>query len=574
MLMFRMLSIALVLSFLGTLPASAAESPISAFPKDTGILLRLKSPQKTLQTIGALAAKVDRTQGAKVQLGMPLLGAMISNPSLKGVDLNADWWVGVFPNAQAEPGVVFAIPATDADAMKKAVTGKQTFQTFEKWVIYTDHAGAAAKIKAQLANKAESASTLFGDSAKAVWDEGNLSLFINVPEILKIYQGPFDQGVKQANDFIEQMPNLIPPQQNGVDMKAVVGMYASGFKALVQGVKDSQGLTCALAVTDKDISLSEYVDFAENSPSAQAIAKHKPTALSMLGQLPAEKLGYGAIQMDVGAIGQWGLKMSLQMYAEGDTEKEKQIKDLLAEYDKLKFGGMAFSFGLGDLKNGAIRSAAIMEMDHPESLRKVAEQTGKLMSNINVGGMKVETKFEPMAETYGNLKADVTRAKYDVAPGNPGAQMQSEMMKVMYGPDGMVTRAVYLKDRTLQSIGGTKADMQAAIDAENGKNNVGGQEAFQTARKQLPAEANLIGLVDIPGLIANGFGLAIQAGQPVPLDAKTLEDIRGKPSFLGFALKVENHGLHAKTVIPLPQMQGINKTVRALQPAQATPPGF
>ncbi len=568
MLMFRSLSFAVVLSFLGALPLSAADSPISAFPKDTGVLLRLKTPQKTLQTAGALAVKVDRAEGVKVQLGLPLLGTMISNPSLKGVDLNSDWWVGVFPNVQGDPGIVFAIPATDADAMKKAVMGNQTFQTFEKWVIYTDHAGSADKVKAQLADKGESASALFSDSAKAVWDEGNLSLFINVPEILKIYQGPFDQGVKKVNDFIEQMPNLVPPQQSGVDMKSVTKMYASAFKALVQGVRDSEGWTCGLAVTDSQISINEYADFGENTQTAQAIAKHKPSKLAMLAQLPAEKLGYGAVSMDMGAIGQWGLKMSLQMYAEGDTEKEKQIKDLMAEYAKLKFGGMAFSFGLGDLKNGAIRSAGIVKMEHPESLRKLAEQTGKLMSNVNVGGMKVETKFEPNAETYGDLKADITRAKYDFDRSNPGAQMQAEMMKLMYGPDGLVSRTVYLKDRTLQTMGGTKADMQAAIDAENGKNNVGGEEAFQTARKQLLDEANLIGLVDIPGLIANGLGLAIQAGQPVPLDAKTIEDIRGKASFLGFALKVEDHGLHAKTVIPLPQMQGIAKTVKALNDAQ------
>ncbi len=568
MLMFRSLSIALVLSFLGTLPLTAADSPISAFPKDTGVLLRLKSPQKTLQTAGALAVKVDRKEGVKVQLATPLLGTLISNPSLKGVDLNSDWWVGVFPNAEGDPGVVFAIPATDADAMKSAVMGDQTFQTFEKWVIYTDHAPSAGKIKTQLGNQGAGVSMLLNATGKAVWDEGDLSLFVNVPEILKIYQGPFDQGVQQVNGFIEQMPNLVPPQQSGVDMKTIADMYASAFKGLVQGVKDSQGWTCGLGVTDSQISISEYADFGEKSETAQAIAKHKPSALALLDQLPADKLGYGAVQMDTNSLVQWSLKMSLNAYAQGDTVKEKQVKDLVAEYEKLKFGSMAMSLGLGDLKEGVLRMSAVLDMKDPESVRKLAKKSGELMSNTTYNGMTMEMKYEPNAETFGNQKADVTRINYKFDPNNPAAQMQGEMIKAMYGPDGMATRAIYLKDRMVQTMGGTKADMQAALDAANGKNNIGGQEAFQAARKQLLDEANLIGLVDIPGVIANGFGLAIQAGQPVPLEAKTIEDIRGKPSFAGCALKVENHGLHAKTVIPLPQMQGIAKTVRALNEAQ------
>ena len=48
-----------------------------------------------------------------------MIGIPISNPVLGGVDRKRDWWVAVFPKAKGEPAVVFGIPATDVEAMKK-----------------------------------------------------------------------------------------------------------------------------------------------------------------------------------------------------------------------------------------------------------------------------------------------------------------------------------------------------------------------------------------------------------------------------------------------------------------------
>jgi hypothetical protein len=161
--------------------------------------------------------------------------------------------------------------------------------------------------------------------------------------------------------------------------------------------------------------------------------------------------------------------------------------------------------------------------------------------------------------------------KYEVDPQADPLQIQAKMNEILYGPEGMVTRTLYLKDRMAQSIGGDKADAQAMLDAINGKNAVGGQASFQSARKQLLPQANIIGLLDLPGTIASGLEIAIQAGAPVPLGDNDIKTIRGEPSYLGFSVATDGNGLRAKTVVPVTQMQGVARTIELVRHAHNNP---
>lgn len=566
MLALRTVMIALVVGVFGGPTLKAAEGPLAAFPKETGVVVRLKSPQKTLQTLGDLAVKVDRTEGVKVQLAGPVLGKLISNPTLKGVDMAGDWWLGVFPQETGDPGVVFCIPATDAKAFQESVMGNYQFQTMDKYLIYTENEAAAGKIKQHIASKGASISTLIDKTSTTIWDEGDLSVFINVPQILNVYRGPFEQGVQTANGFIEQMPNLVPRQQGGPDMKAIADLYAGIFKGLVQAVRDAQGCTAGIAVTADGISVSEYVKFGEASETAKALLKQKPSKLEMLGQMPKGQLGYAAADIDTSDLMKWGLQFSLKMATEGDTEKENQMKKLIAQYEDIQFHGLAMAFRLGDAKQGAVRAATVIRVDQTQKLRELSKESAKLMGDYNFGGMKMKMTYQPEAETYGDLKADVARIKYEFPEQQNGvAEIQTKMNDMLYGPEGMVTRTLYMKDRMVQTIGGDKTDVQATLDAQNGKNAVGKDAAYTATRTKLLPEANFIGLLDLPGTLASGMGLAVEAGAPVPLNDNDLKEIRGEASYLGVSVDLEGQGIKAKTVVPVQQMQGIAKLVRKIE---------
>jgi hypothetical protein len=367
------------------------------------------------------------------------------------------------------------------------------------------------------------------------------------------------------------MPNLVPQQQTGgVDMKAIADLYSGIFKGLVQAVRDAQGCTAALGITADGISVNEYVKFGEASETAKALSKQKPSNLAMLGQLPKGQLGYVSAELDTSELMKWGMEFSLKMAAEGDTEKENQMKKLIAEYEKVKFEGFAAAFRLGDAKQGAVRATTVMKVDQAQKVRDLSKEAAKLMGDYNFGGMKMKMTHQPEAETYGDLKADIVRIKYDFPqdPNNPAAQMQAKMNEMLYGPEGMVTRSLYMKDRMVQTIGGEKADVQASLDAQTGKNAIEKEAAYQATRAKLLPQANFIGLLDLPGTLASGLGLAIEAGAPVPLNDNDLKEVRGEASYLGVSVSLEGGGIKAKTVVPVEQMQGVAKLVRKLQPVQ------
>lgn len=566
----RTISTILILAVLSGVTAEAAENPLSVFPKATGVIVRLKTPQKTLEAATALAKNVDEKAGQQAQFGMPALGLLISNPSLKGVDQQADWWLAVFPVQNGDPGVVFCIPTTDADALKDGLTGNYEFQTFEKWGIYTENKDAAAMIRQQIANKGDSLSALMDAKSTAIWDEGNLSIFINVPHLLQVYRGAFDQGVKQVEDFIDQMPAIVPAQQ-GVDMKPIAEMYSSMFQALVQSVKDAEGCVAALSVSGDGLFLEEYCHFTEGSQTAKELQKAPPAELDDLGQLPAGQSVYAAMKFDVGQVVRWAMKYSLQIVTQDDTEKQKQFQKLLQEYEKLNFGSLAMAFGLKSSKQGALRAYSIVEVNEPKTLQKLSQQGAALVSNYEVGGMKVKTTFEPEAETYGDIKADLARVKYEYdEQANPfQAQIQTQLNNLLYGSDGMVTRSFYFDNYIAQSIGGDRTSAQALLSALDGGTNIGGHAAFRATRTRLLSKANFLGLVDLPGLVASGMDMVMNAGLAppgaIPFNENDLKEIRGETSFMGTSVAVEGHGIHAKTVVPVPQMQGIARFVRLIQ---------
>lgn len=571
MLRFRNISLSLAFAALSVFAVQAAENPLAVFPKETGVIVRLKSPKTTLETVGNLAKKVDEKAGQQAKFGMPALGMMISNPTLDGVDREGDWWLAVFPVENGDPGVVFCIPTTDADAMKSAITGDYQFQSFEKWGIYTEHKDTATKIKQQIVKKGESISTLMDRKSTSIWEEGNLSIFINVPHLLKVYRGAFAQGVKQVEDVIEQMPAMIPSQQSGVDGKAIAEMYSTLFQTLVQSVKDAEGCVAALSISGEGVSLNEYARFSQGSPSSKHLQKFTTDELDQLGQLPAGQLVYGASKMDVGQFMQWAMSYSMQMVAHDDTEKEKKFKKLIAEYEKLDFGSMAMAFGLKNTKKGAMRGFSIIEVKNPKALQKLSQKGAELVSSYDFGGIKAKTTYEPNAETYGDLKADLTRVKYEYDnQANPfQVQMQTMVNDTLYGPYGMVTRAFYLKDRTAQAVGGDKKSAEALLSALDGRNNIGKHPAFQATRSKLLSKANLIGMVDLPSLIASGMELALTVevapAGAIPFNENDINAIRGKSTFLGTSIAVEGDGVHAKTVVPVQQMQGVARFVRLIQ---------
>ena len=240
----------------------------------------------------------------------------------------------------------------------------------------------------------------------------------------------------------------------------------------------------------------------------------------------------------------------------------------MAEAAKLKIKSLATAFGLGDIDEGAIRSVSITEVDNPAKMRELTHKIIKAMQSFETQGVKQTFEIKNDAEKYGKNSADVTTVKIEmVDQENPFvAQIMERMTTAMFGPDGMTTRSVYLKDKIIQTVGGGEQAMKDALTGLDQKTSEASKSSLQQTRAKLGAKANLVVLFDPTNTVAKIVDLLAQSqAVPIPLDAEQVKGLQTKPSFFGLSAATEAQGLRVKTVIPVEQMQGIARIVNFVQ---------
>lgn len=110
----------------------------------------------------------------------------------------------------------------------------------------------------------------------------------------------------------------------------------------------------------------------------------------------------------------------------------------------------------------------------------------------------------------------------------------------------------------LQTFGGGIDEMKSLAKTLN--STASKDEAVAVARKRYVEKANLIGLIDVARLAANGLKLAAREGA-ISVDASAIDGLKLQPSFIGLSLACDATGAGAQFEIPVAQAQGIAKVV-------------
>ncbi len=123
---------------------------------------------------------------------------------------------------------------------------------------------------------------------------------------------------------------------------------------------------------------------------------------------------------------------------------------------------------------------------------------------------------------------------------------------MMFGSEGIQSRIVYLDDKYLQTTGGGREAMAAALDQlDSGKDN-----GLDSHREGLPARGNLIFLGDIASTIVRSLSLAAAIPNlPFPLDRDALEQLDLENSYISFVASSESDGLRFQTHVPVEQIR-------------------
>jgi hypothetical protein len=211
-----------------------------------------------------------------------------------------------------------------------------------------------------------------------------------------------------------------------------------------------------------------------------------------------------------------------------------------------------------------MRVVSITELKDPKKMRELAKKMAKIMGEIELDGVDQTYDFKPDAEKAGKHSVDVLTVTQKFDEDNPQAESQEKMLTLLYGPEGMVTRFVYLKDRVVQTIGGGKLAMAKALQTvEGGASAASGPQPFDATRKKLGDKLNGVVLIDLPSFLAGALKVAVENNPdslPIPIDAGKLGQVTpAKPSFLGMAFTLEPAAIRSRIVLPVEQLQGLAK---------------
>ncbi|WP_417391929.1 hypothetical protein [Gimesia sp.] len=542
---------------------TAAEFPQKAISSHAGIVIRLKQPGETRQKLTSIMNQVDESLSTILQGNLrTFLGRAISNPTMAGVDNTRDMCVGVFLSETKRPGLLYVIPVKDGPAFAAELNEKFKRSVIqEKWIIYSEDQSLIDVALEVTKDPILNFQTQMSEEAKALFESGDMSVYINSEKLVTVYQTQLELAEQQLEQALNRISKTVKTTP-GVNTEPILSLYSALGKGALQAVQNSHSYTTTLTVEEGGIGLESLFEVKSDSQTDQLFQKNPPQKFEQLGKFPAGQLAYFAGAGNTDALITWGMNFTAQMFDETAENQEARQKfdSIVKAIRSLKFGSYYFSFELGRLSEGVLNAYTVSEVSPSAEMRKYTRQMMAMMKNMSLPGVKQEIKYTPDAEKIGNETVDLTVIKQEVDLGSDPLQVQKRMLEILYGPEGITNRMAYPEGKVLQAMGGT-ASMKKLLDALNAPDSspdiAKNQPAFQEARKQGLKEANILALVDVPVTVARIHNVLSESRRQEGLFSGELLKKQGiTASYLSFSLGMRKQALVTKTYLPVETLQG------------------
>jgi hypothetical protein len=530
------------------LPGLAQDSPLSLYTSDVAVVIRLKEPDRTIENVAGLVDQIQPGMGPQVRQSTPMLGNVIANPTLTGVDQTRDWYAGVYLHQDAEPVVVFGIPAVSPEDLAGAVGEGMQTSVHGTWVLYTD----GESIPSVADDK--TAESLFSERARTTFDAGDASLFVNVSHVAQVYADQLEEGQEQALEALNNLRFLMPDDNAGMNFGPILEMYGGLAEGLFQGINDALSLTVTVNAGKEGIAIEELVEFRDGSVSSDFLAGMPTSSMDLMDQLPGDGVMYYGFSGGVAALTRWSLELSAGIFQ--DESEGEAFNELLKQIDELEFGSLVAGVRVGDVETGLLQVTGIAEAKPMEKVREFTRKSSQAMGGIDIDGFRQEVTVQENAEEYGAHQADVVTVKQTYDEDADPFGIQNRVQEALFGPAGMQTRLIYLEDKYLSTLGGGRQAMEGLLAAvESGK-----ESSLAKARTGYMEQTNMLALIDIPTLVAEGLRAASKLEDlELPVTDQMVESLNLGRSYLGIAVGAEQNGLRCRTRIPAEQMVGIAK---------------
>jgi hypothetical protein len=322
--------------------------------------------------------------------------------------------------------------------------------------------------------------------------------------------------------------------------KTQAEMIEAMFNGFFQFLDDSRGFLAAGEFRPEGLALHFQAQVGADTKINSFLKTSKPSSLDDLGKLPAGQMGYWAMKGGAEiskALGPYLMGMM------GDSEG-KDNKALQEALDLIADAGPDTMLGNYNLP---VEGIFVFTYKDPA---KAVEGSFKLFqamsSGTSFGNMALKEKptLTRDAQSHRGFKLHSVSLKWDfekfAEKAPQGGKEIAEAMKSLmgegsnqwFGTDGKVFITVTAKDWTA-----AKKHLDEFLD---GKSTVGAEKSYLEARKNLPAQATMLVLIDMPMYIQAMSRIMgpLFKSQGLPIEIPILKATKGK-SYFGMALALQ-----------------------------------
>lgn len=569
--------LAFLLAVVGLSPASAAPVPAGPAPKqldalpvpaESMLVVHLNGIDRTRERLTKMLAGVDEAFAKKTAKELEAaLAEALDGRDLAGIDGTGRVFVAVGDVAQLtgpDGPVAVCVPVKDYKTFRdKFLTGpeRKSFQPGKDGVdefeaagtdrtTYLVHKDGYVTVTPSKATAERYAGKFDKLTAKALGKAADallgadVSLLVNLEQVNGTYGEQIQQGRQLIGLLLGQAAMGLDKQQ----MEAAKALLETAF----QLVQDGKALVIGAEFRPEGTALRLEARFGADTETGKTVAAERPTALAALGGLPKGMMAYSATK--------WKLnlgKLSKEFVAAADEEKNAEA---IEELTKLLADGGTDDVGVNaDLRTTLhLRTLADAEKASAAMLKVTKGLTaGASYSNVLLKGRPEVTEAAEKAHGFTLHKA-VLKMDFDATVeklANDGQKeaavasmkkLMAETVTLYFGTDGKRFVTVAAPDE--------KAAKALLAGVMEPKAKVSDDAAFAATRKQLPADAGMISLVDaVRGMGLLGEYLEGLAGAlpGVPVDLPKMNKVTGDPVYAGVAVGLSGDTARFDLFIPV-----------------------
>jgi hypothetical protein len=566
-------------------PAAAKESPLAQVPVHAPVVIQVRGVERTKDRLLALVktALPDQLAAAKEHIEQALKDGLPGGRKLEGIAPAGPIFIAFteLPKpGDNEPPAALIVRVTnyqdflkglltederkdlkkDGDLQTTKVMGEDAYFLHRNSYAIVAHNKDVAE---QFTKQQPGLDTKLDKATAGRLLESDVALYVDMTAVNKTYGDQIQQAQQQIEGFIG-----IAAAQAPEASKASIEMGKQVLAAFFQALKDSQAFLVTGEFRPEGLAVHFGGRVAAGSPSDAVLKGAEPTPLGELRNLPAGQLAYFSMKSEP------AMMEALKPFIAGAYGGQDDNKDVQQGLDLLNQAGAGVVYASYNIP---VEGLVVSSYKNPQ---KAMQGQLKLIQAMKAGAgfqmavLKEKPVVKENAHTYHGFKLTQVTAQLDwekVAGGAPGAQEMADAMKKMFGGE------------EVRSWFGTDGKLFVTVNAKDwngakklldeyfaGKNKVGLNPAFEAARKQLPAAATMVGLVDLPryAAITTEFIGPMFKALGAPFEIPTLKVEAGK-TYVGFAVSLRPQHGSFDLWVPATTISEVHKMVQQFMPGAA-----